>query len=243
MASSPLLATILRAIERSVEELTAWSVEAVTVRALERTCPVITMGVPIPMGIPNDLMPPADAPRIYCCSTEETDWQQLVRGLLANSSLIVLRPAKSDGVQWELRQVLANYRDRCALLLADAQGRSFDQNAYQEFRELVAKTCAAVLPETTRNCWFVYFDSRGIARTVEADQTKRPQVGLSQATRILLTRHPAASWLEAPRRQPSVRRVSFLFWAYLWPLALLVLILVVAIYMVLSWNVVQPVVH
>jgi hypothetical protein len=115
-----------------------WSLEETTAESFADTCPVVTV------GRPGDPMPPIGAVRVYC--RHEADWRELVHGLLEHGGLIVLRPAASEGVQWELNEVLTGDRDRCVLLLVDAEGLPFDKQTYKDFRETVARTCGVELP-------------------------------------------------------------------------------------------------
>lgn len=204
----------------SVDYSNTWTVEEIAIGVVAKTCPVIAV------GRPGDPMPPVGAARLYC--SEESDWRQLVGGLLINSALVVLRPGNSEGVRWELQQVLASkHRNRCALLLVDSEGLPFDKKTYLQFRDLVAQTCSVDLPIAGWNAWLMYFDSQGRAQTVDAGTIDNPGRELARAVRTLLARHPAGEALaKAPRRRPSVRRMPCLLWEFLWPLALTVVLVI-----------------
>ncbi len=95
----------------------------------------------------------------------DADWQKVVLDYLEISQAVVLQPAKTDGVQWEIEQVFARVpRHRVLLSMLNFKDRP---NLYEEFRAWIAREhgihLAIALPfqETPS---LVYFEVDGSPR-------------------------------------------------------------------------------
>jgi hypothetical protein len=150
-------------------------VEDVVVKTLAETCPVIAIGKP------SDPMPPVGAARLYC--NDETKWRIIASNPMEHASLIVLRPAASEGVQWELKQILSDrFLSKCALLLVSTDGLPFSKSAYANFRSTIADFHRFELPVLGWNSWYFYFNSEGNMTFADADTAASPEEGLALAT-------------------------------------------------------------
>jgi hypothetical protein len=238
LASAPHPAVYLRGFDTDVEKLyrghsiesrserglsydfRSWTVEDEAVKALASICPAIAI------GRPGDALPPAGASRLYC--SERASWQRVALALFDCANLIVLRHSISKGVQWELEQALSE-RHRCkvAILLVDAEGQPFSKRAYLEFRAQIESKCGLGLPLAGWNSWFMYFDSTGTARFIDADSTGDPEE-LRSATRALVGAHPNGPMLRyAARGKITSNTLCFLLLRWLWPVVVLVSIIAV----------------
>jgi hypothetical protein len=97
------------------------------------------VGPLIAIGAPGEALPTPGAVRRYVA---DTDWKSLVSAWLAEARLVVVRPGLSDGVWWELRQVVERGRPERLLILATRMRR----RDYARFAELVRAKLGKPLP-------------------------------------------------------------------------------------------------
>ena len=93
------------------------------------------------------------------------EWQKIVLDYLDMSQAVVLQPAKSDGVRWEIETVFARVpRHRVLLSMLNFKDRP---NLYEEFRDWLVRERGIRLSFSLPfqdNPSFVYFESDGTVR-------------------------------------------------------------------------------
>jgi len=97
------------------------------------------VGPLIAIGAPGEKLPTPGAVRRY---VTEPDWKSLVSAWLAEARLVIVRPGLSEGVWWELRQVVDGGRPERLLILATRMRR----RDYARFAELVRARLGKSLP-------------------------------------------------------------------------------------------------
>jgi hypothetical protein len=97
------------------------------------------VGPLIAIGAPDEALPTPGAVRRY---VTDTDWKSLVSAWLGESRLVVVRPGLSEGVWWELRQVVERGRPERLLILATRMRR----RTYAHFADLVRARLGKSLP-------------------------------------------------------------------------------------------------
>ena len=90
-----LIKTLLNAETYSAEELLA--------SGFRRCGPFVAI------GRPGEWLATSGADRMYVLDAE---WQEVVQDYLKTSQAVILQPANSDGVQWEIEQVFARCLDK-----------------------------------------------------------------------------------------------------------------------------------
>jgi hypothetical protein len=138
-----------------------WKLEDVIAYVFRRYGPVVALGQNETALAPTS----HHAARLFV----RTDWKKNVQDLCEVSRVIVVRASFSDGVKWELNEVLSSdRRARCVILLANDQGKPMRKSEYLRFRDHVATTCAVELPLEGWNSWYLWFDEDGTAKLIEA---------------------------------------------------------------------------
>ena len=93
----------------------------------------------VAIGKPGEKLPELGAARMY---VQDSEWQDVVRSLMARAALVVLRAGKSDGLRWEIRTAAEMVRpERIVLLLP------FEREQYEAFRSQAARSFPRLLPE------------------------------------------------------------------------------------------------
>lgn len=113
------------------------------------------LGPFVAIGKPGDQLPPLGAARMYMGDS----WQEQVMALLARAQLVVIQVGDSDGLLWELRQVLSTISPRRVILCLpmDKTEEGIDQALYERFREKTRELFPVELPrEVTPR--FMFFD-------------------------------------------------------------------------------------
>jgi len=116
----------------------------------------------VAIGRPGERLATSGADRMYVLDAE---WQKVVLDYLGTSQAVILQPANTDGVQWEIEQVFARVpRDVVLLSMLNFKDRP---NLYEEFRAWIAREhgihLAVDLPfQDTPS--FVYFEGDGSPR-------------------------------------------------------------------------------
>jgi hypothetical protein len=143
-----LVKTFLNAETYSAEELLATGF---------RRC-----GPFVAIGRPGEWLATSGADRMYVLDAE---WQEVVQDYLKTSQAVILQPANSDGVQWEIEQVFARMpRNAVLLSMLNFKDRP---DLYESFRDWIAREhgihLAVSLPfQDTPS--FVYFEADGTPR-------------------------------------------------------------------------------
>jgi hypothetical protein len=110
-------------------------------------------GPVIAIGRPGERLVHGGAQRIY--ATEET-WRQEVRRLLAVAQTVVLQPAETEGVWWEIAEALKIISPAKVLLcLLNYQNSGHD---YDLFRERFCRATGVRLPRYAGGRAFLFFD-------------------------------------------------------------------------------------
>jgi hypothetical protein len=132
------------------------SVEETLSAAFRRCGPLIAI------GRPGEVLATSGADRMY---VPDGDWQKVVSDYLEVSQAVVLQPANTDGVRWEIETVFARLpRHRLLLSMLNFKGRP---NFYEGFRDWLLREhgirLSLSLPfQDTPS--FVYFEPDGTVR-------------------------------------------------------------------------------
>ncbi len=87
----------------------------------------------VAIGRPGEFLATSGADRMY---VPDAEWQKVVQDYLATSQAVILQPANTDGVQWEIEQVFARVpREAILLSMLNFKDRP---NLYEEFRSWIA---------------------------------------------------------------------------------------------------------
>jgi hypothetical protein len=113
----------------------------------------------VAIGRPGEVLATAGADRMY---VPDEVWQRTVLDYLGESQSVVLQPAQSDGVRWEIEQVLKLVpRHRVLLSLLNFKDRP---NLFEDFRRWLAREYGVVLRMDLpfrKEPTFAYFDANG----------------------------------------------------------------------------------
>jgi hypothetical protein len=93
----------------------------------------------VAIGNPKDELPPLGASRLYVTDAE---WQDRVKALIGDASLVVVVAGSTPGLAWEISQVRALVDPSRLLIVVPNSDR-----AYREFRSIVENNTDIVLPE------------------------------------------------------------------------------------------------
>jgi hypothetical protein len=116
----------------------------------------------VAIGRPGEKLATSGADRMY---VPDAEWQETVLDYLAKSQAVVLQPAQTDGVRWEIEQVFAHVpRNRILLSMLNFKDRP---NRYEDFRSWLAREHGMTLPlaipfQATPSC--IYFENDGTVR-------------------------------------------------------------------------------
>lgn len=116
----------------------------------------------VAIGRPGEVLATSGADRMY---VPDDAWQQVVLDYMAKSQAVVLQPAQTDGVRWEIEQVFARVpRHRILLSMLNFKDRP---NVYEDFRAWLLREHRVALPlsvpfHDVPAC--IYFESDGSVR-------------------------------------------------------------------------------
>jgi hypothetical protein len=121
------------------------------------------VGPVVAVGKPGEDLPELGARRVYF---SHQIWQQSVGELMSEAALVVLRPARTSGIWWEISYAMAKVRPERLLIVIP-----FDANQYEVFAQEFERRCGIKLPQYQfKNIYsinaFVYFDLDGSPRLV-----------------------------------------------------------------------------
>jgi hypothetical protein len=187
------------------------------------------------IGKPGERLATGGADRVY---VGHDTWQEEVIGLMDRSRAVVLQPAATEGVWWEIEKAIKRVGPR-RLILCLANFKDSIQD-YDDFRQRFQKMVGAKLPRSLYNSHFMYFtDAAWTPRLLESvprNPLLWPVVGVG--IDLERTLHPFLSQLpEPPSGLPAeVKVVS----QRIWPRALAAviiwgLILQVGIFSTKTW--------
>ena len=113
----------------------------------------------VAIGKPGETFASPGASRMYVTNDE---WQQVVLDHLESSQMIVLQPAKTEGVWWEVEKTLSKVDLRRVLFcMVNFHNR---QDDYENFRIRANEFLEQPLPDSvsySRTPTFIYFDDQG----------------------------------------------------------------------------------
>lgn len=113
----------------------------------------------VAIGRPGEMLATAGADRMY---VRDDSWQKTVLDYLKESQSVVLQPAQSEGVRWEIEHVLKLVpRHRVLLSLLNFKDRP---NLFEDFREWLAREYGVVLRMDLpfrKEPMLAYFDTDG----------------------------------------------------------------------------------
>ena len=210
--------------------------EEVLARHLSRYGPVIAVNPPrtrlAPLGAARETI---DSP----------DWQSVVAGLMARSSLIVLvaPPRKvTDGLRWELESVSAgNYWDKALIVVPPVRAEDL-QRRWQEFQDEGARLRPFTVPGPVADPHALVLAFRDPRWTViGADRRTEWSYGaaLKQALASLRERAPAPPQAPRPPGPPAPGRRTVRGGPLTLPVAALIVVLAAAVTGVGSWYAVR----
>jgi heme/copper-type cytochrome/quinol oxidase subunit 2 len=108
------------------------------------------------IGKPGETFSSPGALRIY---VRNDQWQATVMEILAHCKAVVLQPAKTRGIWWEVEQVLAGVApERILICLVNFKNRPDD---YEQFRRKIEPLLPVALPRVVPfldTCSFLYFE-------------------------------------------------------------------------------------
>jgi hypothetical protein len=113
----------------------------------------------VAIGKPGEWLATPGADRMYVPNRQ---WQQIVVDYLKQCRVVVLQPADSEGIRWEMEQAFIRVPRRRILLSMLSFGKR--SAAYTTFRSWLEERFGVQLPPTIpskNKPWFVYFDSDG----------------------------------------------------------------------------------
>jgi hypothetical protein len=116
----------------------------------------------VAIGRPGELFATSGADRMY---VGDDEWQSVVLSYLRTSQAVILQPAETDGVRWEIEHVFARVpRHRVLLSMLNFKDRP---NLFEKFREWLSRVhgvhLGASLPFQKLPA-FVYFEPDGTVR-------------------------------------------------------------------------------
>lgn len=137
----------------------------------------------IALGNPSDKLPQLDgASKIY---SENSLWQEKVINFLAKAQLVVIHIGLSEGLLWELKQVVHRKRPQQAILCIPA-GKNTPKYAveqqYQKFRKQTSALFPRPLPQKIGNALFVYFDKEWNPKLLTPDKSLKFSEIMDQPT-------------------------------------------------------------
>lgn len=97
------------------------------------------IGPLVAIGKPGEVLPTPGAVRRYA---SDTDWQTQVQGWLSEAQLVILRPGFTEGLWWELREVMERLLPQHVLILVTRM----NQSDYRRFAELCEQRLSRQLP-------------------------------------------------------------------------------------------------
>ena len=148
------------------------------------------VGSVVTIGDPRERLPLLGAARIYAATPEaagspdEDPWKREVGAQIANARLVLLHIGSSQGLRWEIEQVVARADPRRVVLCVNPPGRlkpslstahkvrADARKAWTEFRGACQAAFPRGLPESIEDARFVRFDADWTARPVEYPQRK-----------------------------------------------------------------------
>lgn len=83
-------------------------------------------GLPIAIGKPGEKLQPLGAVRIY---THDLDWKSIVRDCMEKAQCVILYVEFTEGVKWEINEVLQEYLDKLILVpkIYHAHGSQYEK--------------------------------------------------------------------------------------------------------------------
>ncbi|HTN50339.1 MAG TPA: hypothetical protein VMK32_13000 [Burkholderiaceae bacterium] len=97
------------------------------------------LGPVVAVGKPGEKLPQLGAARMY---VQDSEWRQVVRGLMSRAGLVVLRAGKTDGLWWEVQTAAEIVSpERIVFLLP------YEREQYEQFRSRAATIFRHPLPE------------------------------------------------------------------------------------------------
>lgn len=134
--------------------LPADTVEELLAIGVEKSGPLVAIGQP------GETVATSGAHRMY---VPDDAWQSVVREYLAKSAGVILQPASTDGVVWEIRRTFESVpRSKVLLSLVNYQNRPQE---YERFWLLLREEFGIELPRDVpflRQPSFVYFDAQAV---------------------------------------------------------------------------------
>jgi hypothetical protein len=113
-------------------------------------CVFRKIGPYVALGKPGENLPELGSRKIY---VPNDAWQQQVRSLVARSRLIVFRAGRTEGLRWELHELVKTTSPRNVLLLLPA-----DEEAYASFVEWANRVMPQAFPPDYPSSRVVVFD-------------------------------------------------------------------------------------
>ena len=122
------------------------------------------IGPVIAVGMPGEALPELGARRIYL--NHET-WQDGVGKLMGEAALVVIRPASTSGIWWEISYAMKTVKPERILIVI-----TFDADQYKVFAQEFMRICGVELPQYDLKKHFpinafIYFEPDGLPRLIK----------------------------------------------------------------------------
>jgi hypothetical protein len=139
-------------------------------RAEEQIAPLLNcIGPMVAIGRPGEPLPETGASRLY---VEDDQWKAKVYELMQDARLVVmLGRATTEGVHWEIQQVIANLAPEKLVFFFPFAGKNLDEQ-YASFKQSVQQYFPNPLPETIGNAHFLRFEANWAPHLVTASSKK-----------------------------------------------------------------------
>lgn len=115
------------------------------------------LGPFIAIGMPKERTPELGAARMYL---DDELWQAEVQTLVEKAALIILHLGVSEGILWELQNVITVVKPQQIILgiPMNKRGTALDVQTYNEVCEMISTTLSLPSPENVGKARFICFD-------------------------------------------------------------------------------------
>jgi hypothetical protein len=114
------------------------------------------LGEFITVGRPRERLQPVGASRVYV----KDDWKREVADYMAQARLVIVRPGESEGIRWEIEQVLMTLPPERILFYLQYRGsKKRKEKAYGVFRSHIQLLLSKELPKQLEKSIYLIFDN------------------------------------------------------------------------------------
>jgi hypothetical protein len=113
-----------------------------------------SIGPMIAIGKPGERLATLGAARLY---VSDAEWQQTVERLTTDAVLVIIRAGLSQGLLWEIEQIVGHSEPSRILLIAPLKSKKQDESFAEKFRAASSGIFPRPLPPSIKNACFVGF--------------------------------------------------------------------------------------